>query len=131
MDIFDLTQDDDDDDDGMLTTKRVKRKVYESDSDLETSEGYFTPDKRRRCGNTRAPSDSPGNSKGKAKAGASGSGGVTSDAVIATWRRGGDHLEPSTKMLALVEYLKEWDSTGDKTICYSQCKPLFVYLPLL
>lgn len=43
-----------------------------------------------------------------------------SEAVMATWRRGDDDLEPSTKMLALVEYLKEWDSTGDKTICYWQ-----------
>ena len=51
--------------------------------------------------------------------------GGLSDPVIATWRRGDDDLEPSTKMLALVEYLKEWDSTGDKTICYSQCKLYF------
>lgn len=45
-----------------------------------------------------------------------------SDAVLATWKRGDDDLEPSTKMLALLELLKEWDSCGDKTICYSQCK---------
>jgi len=107
----------------MFTTKRIKRKVYESDSDLEVSEGYFTPDKRRRGGNTRASSASPGPSKGKRKAGASRSEDGPSDAVIAAWRRGDDDLEPSTKMLALVDYLKEWDSTGDKTICYSQCRP--------
>jgi SNF2 family DNA or RNA helicase len=46
-----------------------------------------------------------------------------SDAVLATWKRGDDDLEPSTKMLALLELLKEWDSCGDKTICFSQCKP--------
>jgi len=28
-------------------------------------------------------------------------------------------LEPSTKMLGLVDLLNEWDNTGDKTICYS------------
>jgi hypothetical protein len=44
-----------------------------------------------------------------------------SDVVIATWKRGDDDLEPSAKMLAMVQLLKEWDSCGDKTICYSQC----------
>ncbi|KAH0579625.1 hypothetical protein H2248_002475 [Termitomyces sp. 'cryptogamus'] len=46
------------------------------------------------------------------------------DAVIATWSRGDDDLEPSTKMLALVDLLQEWEATGDKTIVYSQCKRL-------
>lgn len=45
-----------------------------------------------------------------------------SQAVIATWSRGDDDLEPSAKMLALVKLLKEWDISGDKTICYSQCE---------
>lgn len=44
-----------------------------------------------------------------------------SDALLATWGKGDSDMEPSAKMLALIEYLKEWDSTGDKTICYSQC----------
>jgi hypothetical protein len=48
---------------------------------------------------------------------------MPSDAVFATWRKGDDDLEPSTKMLGLVDLLNEWDSTGDKTICYSQCRP--------
>ncbi|KAG6902647.1 hypothetical protein C0995_013772 [Termitomyces sp. Mi166 len=42
------------------------------------------------------------------------------DAVIATWSRGDDELEPSTKMLALIDLLQEWEATGDKTIVYSQ-----------
>jgi hypothetical protein len=45
-----------------------------------------------------------------------------SEAVLATWKRGDDDLEPSAKMLALIELLKEWDSSGDKIICYSQCE---------
>ena len=118
--MFDLTQDGDEE---FTTNKRAKRKVYESDSDLEVSEGFFTPDKRRRGGNTSASSVSAGPPKGKGKTEASRSEGGPSDAVIATWKRGDDDLEPSTKMLALVEYLKEWDSTGDKIICYSQCRP--------
>lgn len=44
-----------------------------------------------------------------------------SDHLIATWKRGDNNLEPSTKMLALAEHLQEWESTGDKTIVFSQC----------
>jgi hypothetical protein len=118
--VFDLTQDGDE---KFTTNKRAKRKVYESDSDLEVSEGFFTPDKRPRSGNTSVTLVSPGPSRGKGKTEASRPEDGPSEAVIATWKRGDDDLEPSTKMLALVEYLKEWDSTGDKTICYSQCRP--------
>ncbi|KAH9921663.1 P-loop containing nucleoside triphosphate hydrolase protein [Fomitopsis serialis] len=34
--------------------------------------------------------------------------------------RGGDNMEPSTKMMALIGYLHEWEVTGDKTIVFSQ-----------
>ncbi|KAI0798158.1 SNF2 family N-terminal domain-containing protein [Abortiporus biennis] len=40
--------------------------------------------------------------------------------VIETWRRGDYNMEASAKMLALIDYLREWDSCGDKTIVYSQ-----------
>ncbi|KIY72134.1 hypothetical protein CYLTODRAFT_418117 [Cylindrobasidium torrendii FP15055 ss-10] len=43
-----------------------------------------------------------------------------SDATLATWRRGDDDMEPSTKMMQLIEYIKDWESTGDKIIVYSQ-----------
>ena len=42
--------------------------------------------------------------------------------IFATWAHGGANVEPSAKMLALVELLREWESTGDKTICFSQCE---------
>ncbi|KAL0564202.1 hypothetical protein V5O48_017851 [Marasmius crinis-equi] len=42
------------------------------------------------------------------------------EALIATWAKGDDDLEPSAKMLQLIEYLKEWEEIGDKTIVYSQ-----------
>lgn len=45
---------------------------------------------------------------------------VPSRALIAMWRKGDYDLEPSTKMLALIDFLKSWDTSGDKTICYSQ-----------
>lgn len=46
---------------------------------------------------------------------------LPSESTLATWRRGDDDMEPSTKMMSLINFLREWDSTGDKTICYSQC----------
>ncbi|KAI0337147.1 hypothetical protein BDW22DRAFT_1410049 [Trametopsis cervina] len=43
-----------------------------------------------------------------------------SDALVRTWKQGGANVEPSTKMLALVGFVQEWESTGDKIICFSQ-----------
>ncbi|KZP27972.1 hypothetical protein FIBSPDRAFT_917816 [Athelia psychrophila] len=51
---------------------------------------------------------------------ATGTGNMPTEAVFAAWRKGDDDLEPSTKMMGLIDLLKEWDATGDKTICYSQ-----------
>ena len=48
--------------------------------------------------------------------------------IFATWAHGGANVEPSAKMLALVEFLKEWESTGDKTICFSQCTARAIFL---
>ena len=97
--------------------KYMKRKVIEdSDSDLEFVDEDTFQGKRRKSGGG-ASSSVDGSSKGKGRAVDSG----PSEAVIATWNRGDDDLEPSTKMLALLDYLKEWDVSGDKTICYSQC----------
>ncbi|KAF8890769.1 SNF2 family N-terminal domain-containing protein [Infundibulicybe gibba] len=54
-----------------------------------------------------------------------------SEAVLATWSKGDDDLEPSTKMLALIDYLKEWETTGDKTICYSQWTSMLDLIEIL
>ena len=43
---------------------------------------------------------------------------------MATWRRGDDDLEPSAKMLAMIEQLQIAENAGDKTIVYSQCMTL-------
>jgi hypothetical protein len=40
---------------------------------------------------------------------------------MVTWRRGDDDLEPSAKMLAMIEQLQIAENAGDKTIVYSQC----------
>lgn len=88
---------------------------------------------KSRYNNTRAsPADGlSAKAKGKRRArtedldeevgGRSATGNIPSDAVFATWRKGDDDMEPSTKMLGLIDLLHEWDSTGDKAICYSQC----------
>jgi hypothetical protein len=44
-----------------------------------------------------------------------------SQRTVATWRRGDDDMEPSAKMLALIEQLQIAENAGDKTIVYSQC----------
>nr|GAT50264.1 SNF2 family DNA-dependent ATPase [Mycena chlorophos] len=70
-----------------------------------------------------AKKKAPPNGKGKARAGNEDEDGdveMPSAAVISNWTRGDDFLEASTKMVAMMELLKEWDSTGDKTIVYSQ-----------
>ncbi|KAK6977040.1 SNF2 family DNA-dependent ATPase [Favolaschia claudopus] len=56
---------------------------------------------------------------------------MPSDAVISNWGRGDDDLEPSTKMLAMMDMLKEWEVTGDKTICYSQWTSMLDLIEIL
>ncbi|KAI9457065.1 SNF2 family N-terminal domain-containing protein [Russula earlei] len=43
-----------------------------------------------------------------------------SEGTVATWRRDDDDMEPSAKMLALIEHLQIGEDAGDKTIVYSQ-----------
>ncbi|KAJ6542826.1 SNF2 family N-terminal domain-containing protein [Mycena capillaripes] len=69
--------------------------------------------------------------KGKSKAGDEDEVDMPSDAVMSNWKRGDDDLEPSTKMLAMMQLLKEWESTGDKTICYSQWTSMLDLIEIL
>ncbi|KAF8176997.1 SNF2 family DNA-dependent ATPase [Pholiota molesta] len=88
-----------------------KRKIVEdSDSDIDIVGGSISQAKRFR-GSSPAPEERKG--KGRANSG-------PSEAVMSTWKKGDDDMEPSTKMLALIGFLKEWEASGDKTICYSQ-----------
>jgi hypothetical protein len=50
--------------------------------------------------------------------------------TVATWRRGDDDMEPSAKMLALIEQLSIAENAGDKTIVYSQCPSPFLSICL-
>ena len=79
----------------------------DSDSEIEILEATFSDGKRRRSGDA-IPSTSDNT--------------IPSEATFATWRRGDDDMEASVKMLRMLKYLKEWDTTGDKTIIYSQCR---------
>lgn len=109
--MVDLTMDD------INSSKNMGVKSALFDSDVEIADGTVSRSKRTRD-SSPIRSDK---GKGRASLGNEKSS-DPSDAVLATWRRGDDDMEPSTKMLALIDYLKEWASTGDKTICYSQCK---------
>jgi hypothetical protein len=87
-------------------SKPKKRKMHEDDSDIELQEDSVSQGKRRRSALPMANKD-------------------TLEGAFATWGRGDDDMEPSTKMLQMLELLKEWDSAGDKTIIYSQCSFFF------
>ena len=63
--------------------------------------------------------DPPAKAKGKATR-REGSAGAATASMVATWRRE-DDVEPSAKMLAMIDALKEAETHGDKTIVYSQC----------
>ncbi|KAF5337985.1 hypothetical protein D9758_014335 [Tetrapyrgos nigripes] len=67
-------------------------------------------------GGIRKPKGRPNVDKDGLDMGANG----PSEAVIAAWSKGDEEMEPSAKMVQLIEYLKEWEDEGDKTIVYSQ-----------
>lgn len=110
------------------SNQSLKRKVEDGNSDVDVKDESISRGKRhknRAGGSSTSPSApeyrNKGKGKGRAPAPNSKNDGP-SDAVVATWRRGDDDLEPSTKMLKMIDYLKQWEYSGDKTICYSQCK---------
>ncbi|KAJ7468732.1 SNF2 family DNA-dependent ATPase [Mycena latifolia] len=76
---------------------------------------------------------SPGRARGKGKGDDEDEDEVEqpSAAVLSNWSRGDDDLEPSTKMLAMMDLLKEWDASGDKTICYSQWTSMLDLIEIL
>ncbi|KAG6810754.1 hypothetical protein H0H92_010463 [Tricholoma furcatifolium] len=122
----------DSDDDEELTdltlsqiSKPVKgiKKDSGNDSDIEII--AVSPSKKPST--KTPPSKGKSSAKKRPRAGADG----PSDAVLATWRRGDDDLESSTKMNVLIELLQEWESTGDKSIVYSQWTSMLDLLDIL
>lgn len=110
-----------------------------SDSD---SMGRGAKAKGKAKGNGKAKSKVPSRTKAKASGKGKGKGqnkgkpsddekdpGEPDQHVLNTWKQGGSNVESSAKMLQMVAYLKEWESSGDKTIIFSQCASSFPALP--
>ena len=107
-------------------------EVIDIPSSSTTSSPSNSPTKQTAASRTLAQNELSAKAKGKRRARTEdidddvdepvATGEMPSDAVFATWRKGDDDMEPSTKMLGLIDLLNKWDDTGDKTICYSQCK---------
>ncbi|KAF8064022.1 SNF2 family DNA-dependent ATPase [Lyophyllum atratum] len=131
-----LDSDEDDDEMTDLTMGKVSAPLDDvkmgsrSDSEIE----FLDPRDKKPNGasSSRNSSMSP-KAKGKtpAKRPRKGVSDGPSEAVIATWRRGDDDMEPSAKMLALIDLLQEWEATGDKTIIYSQWTSMLDLLDIL
>ncbi|PCH42875.1 hypothetical protein WOLCODRAFT_102715 [Wolfiporia cocos MD-104 SS10] len=95
------------------TKVKQKQKVGEDDSDDDDAEINLTMEEI--TGKRRAQKASGNDERGDSEQPHQ-----MSDALIAAWRRNDDDMEPSTKMLALISSLQEWDACGDKTIVFSQ-----------
>lgn len=96
--------------------------TMDDDSDAELGNGVRSLKKHNDNGKGKSPlkyNEEKPASQGAVKANLEDPG-APSPALIAMWRKGDYDLEPSTKMLALIDFLKSWDTSGDKTICYSQ-----------
>jgi len=94
----------------------LRDEAGDEDDDIEVVKVISSP---RKKVNGKAPVMEE---KGKSDTKRMRSGDGPSAAVIKTWRRGDDEMEPSAKMVELVGLLKEGEAAGDKTIVYSQCE---------
>ncbi|KAF6744633.1 hypothetical protein DFP72DRAFT_857330 [Ephemerocybe angulata] len=103
-----------------------KKPVMSDDDQRSSSSGYHPrsakggpqPPRAKRKNNKRARATPMSDEEDDDRSGVH----EPSAATLATWSRGDDDMEASTKMTALVTFLKEWDASGDKVICYSQCR---------
>ncbi|KAM5537320.1 hypothetical protein V8D89_009050 [Ganoderma adspersum] len=114
---------------GKIAGGKVKAKVKKMDSDDDMGSS-----------DSDSESDAPKKGKGKATAKGRGRANATKPTnkqqaksrdsseeppapnanLYETWKQGGSNVESSAKMMQMVSYLKEWESTGDKTIVFSQ-----------
>ena len=116
-----------------LKSNKGKGKKFKADTDDEGAEGDSddmsdTPALSKSKGKRKAKANTSVTVRGKGVLGRAMTAKTEdgpSEAMLETWSRGDDDTEASTKIVALVKYLTEWESTGDKTICYSQCESLF------
>ncbi|KAJ7325554.1 SNF2 family DNA-dependent ATPase [Mycena albidolilacea] len=110
---LDSDSDDDMPDFPLLGSLLKKEEKDESISTGKKGKGVARSPRKRKAGDDEDEVDMP------------------SDAIISNWGRGDDDLEPSTKMLAMMGLLKEWEVTGDKTICYSQWTSMLDLIEIL
>ncbi|KAF5383948.1 hypothetical protein D9757_007371 [Collybiopsis confluens] len=128
---FELPQPDDSDDDLpdladiMRPSKKQKTKKNTRIDDDEIidltmddiSEPIFSsPSRPGHSFSSKRKSPQPRNGKGKAQQGEETGKSGLSAALLATWSKADDDMEPSVKMMKLVEYIKSWEKLGDKTI---------------
>ncbi|TFK27268.1 hypothetical protein FA15DRAFT_727203 [Coprinopsis marcescibilis] len=124
--------DDDDDSDIEFTGMTPSRKKRSLDAkrrgspmdDSDAEVVAMTPSRKGKGKSKDSLPSTPSKKEAENEAG-------PSEAVFATWKRGDDDMEPSTKMMALIGYLKEWDSLGEKTICYSQWTSMLDLIEIL
>lgn len=116
-----IASDSDDDlpDIASIMRPKKKAKLERDDDTLDLTVDDISAPFRSRSENIDMDQSPRKSSPAKRKA-SNKAGDGPSEALIATWRKGDDDMEPSTKMLKLLSLLKEWDASGDKTICYSQ-----------
>ncbi|KAG5651444.1 hypothetical protein H0H81_008625 [Sphagnurus paluster] len=131
--IEDSDIDDDDDDSNKIAGLPVDdvKMGGTSDSEIEFIDPHNAKPNASRESLVSPNTKGKGKAQGRGKRARGDRHDGLSDAVIATWRRGDDELEPSTKMLALVDLLQEWESSGDKTIVYSQWTSMLDLLDIL
>jgi hypothetical protein len=102
---------------------RPRSGLFEDSSDDDSENGKVKPEKSTVLpSSSQKDKESVSNEESK----------KPSQRTVATWRRGDDDMEPSAKMLALVEQLQIAENAGDKTIVYSQCpsSPIFFSLSI-
>jgi hypothetical protein len=99
---------------------RPRSGLFEDSSDDDSENGKVKPEK-----STVLPSSSQKDKQSVSNEESK----KPSQHTVATWRRGDDDMEPSAKMLALIEQLQIAENAGDKTIVYSQCpsSPIFFH----
>ncbi|KAI0351250.1 hypothetical protein OH77DRAFT_1430072 [Trametes cingulata] len=86
----------------------------ESDSDAPASKG------RSPKGKGKGKAKPRGRGRGKKNDNEEKEPGQPSAHLLNMWKQGGSNVESSAKMMRMIQLLKEWESTGDKTIVFSQ-----------
>ncbi|EPQ55741.1 P-loop containing nucleoside triphosphate hydrolase protein [Gloeophyllum trabeum ATCC 11539] len=94
-----------------LSPSKDKKNVKKEAASESDSEGDVFSASSKNKGKGRAKDEDDEEEDG---------GAPISKNLLEIWGRGDHNVEPSTKMLALIDLLKEAEAAGDKTIVYSQ-----------